>query len=318
MATQHTRDDVQLLLRVARMYYEDDRTQAEIAREIGYSRPTVSRLLTLAREMRIVKISISHPLERILAVENRLLDALPLATIRVTESNGIDPIELIGVAAAELLVETVKNGEVLAVGNGRSVAATARHVPPTQRENCTVVQTLGSMTGGLPEWGRDSPTITTHIAQQFGATAARMSVPLIMDDPALLRALMREEQIATTLALAARADIALVGVAGVRSFGAGNILADYLTPSMNRAIRDSGAVGHILDRYFDTQGTEVQTPLTDRTFSLPLSELKNIPMVIAVAAGDKKADAILWAIRGGIVDALVTDYPTAQALLHRL
>ena len=309
---------MQLLLRVARMYYEEDRTQADIAREIGYSRPTVSRMLTLAREMRIVKVSISHPLERILAVEKRLLDALPLTAIRVSEPDGGDPIESIGAAAAELLVETIKNGQVLAVGNGRSVAAAARHVPATPREDCTVVQILGSMTGGLPEWGRDSPTITTHIAQQFGATAARMSVPLIMDDPDLLRALMREERIATTLALASRADIALVGVAGVQSYGAGNILADYLTPSINRAIRESGAVGHILDRHFDAHGNEVHTPLTDRTFSLPLSALTTIPTVMAVAAGDEKAEAILTAIQGGIVDALVTDYPTAKALLHRL
>lgn len=77
-------------------------------------------------------------------------------------------------------------------------------------------------------------------------------------------------------------------------------------------------MGHILDRHFDAHGNEVHTPLTDRTFSLPLSALTTIPTVMAVAAGDEKAEAILKAIQGGIVDALVTDYPTAKALLDSL
>ncbi len=40
----------QLLANIANMYYEQHMTQAEIAREIGYSRSAVSRLLLEAHQ----------------------------------------------------------------------------------------------------------------------------------------------------------------------------------------------------------------------------------------------------------------------------
>lgn len=316
MTDEGTRNDVELLLKVARLYYEEGRTQAEIAQEVGYSRPSVSRLLALARRRGIVRILISHPLERILAIERALRKALPLKAVRVAEVPGSDVIDAIGRAGAELLVDSIVDGQVIAVGNGRSIQATAQHVPQIARVNCTIVQSLGSMPGGLPAWGRDAPTVCTRIASQLGAKAARMPVPLIVDDPALLRPLMREEKVATTLALAARADVGLVGVAGIHARGEGNILAEYLTPPVHEAIRAGGAVGHILDHHYDAVGRHVPTPLTPRTLALSLDELRRIPLVIGVAAGEGKTEAILGAIRGGILDALATDEQTAEEILE--
>ncbi|MDU0349631.1 sugar-binding transcriptional regulator [Actinomyces sp. MRS3W] len=318
MGEDSARGDVELLLRVARLYYEEHRTQAEIAREIGYSRPSVSRLLTRARNRGIVRISISHPLEHILSVEKRLREALPLKTVRVTEVDGSDIIGAIGRAGSQLLVDSISNGQVIAVGNGRTVQATAQQVPQIPRVDCTIVQLLGSIPGGVPAWGRDAPTICTRIASQLGAKVSRMPVPLIVDDPTLLRPLMREEKVATTLALAARADVALVGVAGVEAKGAGNILAEYLTADVREAIREGGAVGHILDHHYDAAGRPVPTPLTPRTLALPLEELRQIPLVIGVAGGEDKVEAIVGAVRGGILSALATDYQTALSILDSL
>lgn len=316
MTKGDSRDDVELLLRVARLYYEHSRTQAEIAREIGYSRPSVSRMLSQARRQGIVRVTISHPLERILAIERALRTALSLKAVRVAEVPGSDVIDAIGRAGAELLIDAIRDGQVIAVGNGRSIQATAQHVPQIARVNCTVVQCLGSVPGGIPAWGRDAPTVCTRIASQLGAKAARMSVPLIVDDPALLRPLMREEKVATTLALAARADVALVGVAGIHAQGPGNILAEYLTPPVQEAIRVGGAVGHILDHHYDTAGRHVLTPLSSRTLAISLDELRQIPLVIGVAAGEDKVEAIVGAVRGRILDAIVTDEQTAVAILE--
>ncbi|WP_147680605.1 sugar-binding domain-containing protein [Actinomyces ruminicola] len=177
MGEDSTRGDVELLLRVARMYYEQHLTQVEIAREVGYSRPSVSRLLARARDQGIVHITISHPLEHVLSVEKRLREALPLKAVRVAEVDGTDVIGAVGQAAAELLINSVSNGQVVAVGNGRSIQAAAQRIPQIPRVDCTIVQLLGSIPGGLPSWGRDAPTICTRIASQLGAKVARMPVP---------------------------------------------------------------------------------------------------------------------------------------------
>lgn len=312
------REDVEILLRVARMYYEQDCTQGEIAAEIGYSRPHISRLLRQARQRGIVRISIAHPLEKILAVERDLRRGLPIDTVRVAEVPGSDNLAAIGRASAELLGQCLADGQVLALGNGRSIAAMAQQLPQLARVNCTVVQLLGSISGGLPAWGRDSPTICTTVAERLGAKVSRMSVPLIVDDPAILAPLMREERVATTLALGARADVAAVGIAGTQAHGPGNILAEYLTPQVVDALRAGRAVGHILDHHYDAEGNHVLTPLSKRTLALGLDDLKQIPLVIGVAAGAEKVEAIIAAVRGRIISALVTDYETANAIRRRI
>lgn len=318
MRNQRERDDVQLLLRVARMYHQQQLTQAQIAREVGVSRPTVSRLLSRAQQRGIVKVSIAHPLERILSIEQQLKDLLHLSAIRVTESSTTDSIDAIGSVAADLLVEILRDGQVLAVGNGRSVAATARHMPEISLPHCTIVQSLGSLPGGLPAWGRDSPTLCHQLASSLGTASARMPIPLFVDDPALVQPLLREEKVATTFALAVRADVAIVGVAGIDARDEGNVMAEYLTPQIEAAIKEGRAVGHILDHHFDAEGRHVVTPLSARTLALSLDDLRSIPLVLGVASGSEKVEAIIAAVRGHILDALVTDEYTATNILERL
>ena len=57
-------DKIQKLERlaaVARLYYEEDRNQSEIAGMFGISRPMVSKLLKEAKELGVVTIRIAVP-----------------------------------------------------------------------------------------------------------------------------------------------------------------------------------------------------------------------------------------------------------------
>ena len=54
-------EDLALAVTVARRYFVDDRTKVEIATELQLSRFKVARLLELARDSGIVRISIGTP-----------------------------------------------------------------------------------------------------------------------------------------------------------------------------------------------------------------------------------------------------------------
>ena len=54
-------ENKRLLMQVAKLYYMQQLTQAEIGRKLQTSRSTVSRLLQEAREQGIVKITIEYP-----------------------------------------------------------------------------------------------------------------------------------------------------------------------------------------------------------------------------------------------------------------
>ena len=55
------KDEVVLSYRCADLYYRHDISQQEIANTLGISRPKVSRLLAMARELGIVTISLKPP-----------------------------------------------------------------------------------------------------------------------------------------------------------------------------------------------------------------------------------------------------------------
>ena len=62
----------ELLAQVASMYYEEDKTQNEIAEALGLSRIKIHRLLCDAKQQGVVKVSIDWPMKRNDALETEI------------------------------------------------------------------------------------------------------------------------------------------------------------------------------------------------------------------------------------------------------
>lgn len=89
----------------------------------------------------------------------------------------------------------------------------------------------------------------------------------------------------------------------------------YVAPSEIDPLRHSGARGDILCRFYDRNGQDISLPLHDRVVGVDLEQLRQSERVIAAAGGPTKTGPILAALRGEIIDILITDEPTALALL---
>jgi DNA-binding transcriptional regulator LsrR (DeoR family) len=74
-------------------------------------------------------------------------------------------------------------------------------------------------------------------------------------------------------------------------------------------------VGDIALRFFDADGRPIQHEICERIIGLDLAQIQNIPRVIGVAGGAEKFEVIRAALRGRLVDVLVTDDQTARRLL---
>jgi DNA-binding transcriptional regulator LsrR (DeoR family) len=74
-------------------------------------------------------------------------------------------------------------------------------------------------------------------------------------------------------------------------------------------------VGDTCCRFFDVHGRPIDGVVHDRVIAVELEQLTAIPTVIGVATGVEKAPGVRGAIRGGIVDGLITDASLALALL---
>jgi DNA-binding transcriptional regulator LsrR (DeoR family) len=182
-------------------------------------------------------------------------------------------------AAAALLPQLLTANEVLGVAWGETLAAISERLPPLEAA-IPVVQICGAIEGLEPGTG------PTALAARFAAKAGGPFHPLEAPAVANERALRRV--VKPTTAMFDKVTTALVGV-GARSDG----------------------TGHVLVHVFDRDGTIVSH---ERSIALSVRQLSRT-RVVAVAGGPTKRDAVLGALRTGLIDVLVTDPGCAKHAL---
>jgi len=105
-------EDLRLLVKVSRFYYEDGLNQDAIKDRLGLSRSKVSRLMAQAREQGVVQISVVSPAQLYLDLESRLEERFGLQEALVVESQPGDPQDAVsravGHGAAGFLVRALQ------------------------------------------------------------------------------------------------------------------------------------------------------------------------------------------------------------------
>lgn len=170
------REKLALLLKVARWYYIDDLSQDEIAARLGQSRSSVSRLLKQARERRVVRFQVGHPLERAMALEKALVDRYDIQEARVCIPNlDQSSLDVVAEGAAEVMVDRTQDATVVSVSNGTTVSAVIARMPKVNRPDCCVVQMIGVL--GKANRLADSPEVTRRLAETLDCDYRLMPAP---------------------------------------------------------------------------------------------------------------------------------------------
>lgn len=308
--------DQDLLVKAARMYYEEHRSQAEVAAALGLSRSNVSRMLTAARERGIVEVRINDPSGRDLALERSLEERFGLRDCRVADASDPDlALARTGDLGARWLVEHLQPGQRIGVSWGRTVQSVVSQVPPgTRSTDLTVVPLVGGLSS--VDSAITGEELVRDLAGRLDGRMVRLHAPAVLASAAGRDLLLAEPSIGTALEAARGATLALVGIG---SAGQGSSAAIVEIPVLDAderaAFRAAAPVGDMCARFFDAAGRAVTGPLDDRVIAVTLAELMRIPTVVGVAAGRAKHPGVLGALRTGVLDALVCDSTLARALL---
>ena len=175
------REHIQTLLTVAKRYWLEQATQAEIAAEIGYSRSMVSRLLDEARRRGIITFTVQHPLQRAVALEQDLTRTFGLACARVAMSDDDSAAHEVSRMASDLVTTYMHPDSVIALSNGRGVASVVRAMTPTRHPEATVVQAIGGTARG--NLLLDSPELCRQLAERLGCAYRVMPAPVLVSNP---------------------------------------------------------------------------------------------------------------------------------------
>jgi DNA-binding transcriptional regulator LsrR (DeoR family) len=215
--------------------------------------------------------------------------------------------------AATCLTRGLQGNEVVAVSWGTAVLAVVDALPPASLPDVRVVQLIGGL--GELEARTHGADLVRRMAQALGAKPRLIHAPGIVKDKTVRDALVMNAQVADTLELAGRADVALVGLG---TCAAGSTLladGDTLTAAEVEELKALGVVGDIALQFFDGAGRKIAHPIHERIVGTGLETIKRIPRVIGVAGGEEKAPVVRAALHGGLINVLVTDDRTASQLL---
>jgi len=306
-----------LLYRIAQAYYVDELTQREIAERFSLSRPKVSRMLQRGRDEGVIDIILIPPPGELADLERRLEKTYALQEVcLVTSSDPTSPSTVsgeLGPPGADCLLRSLRGQQTLAMSWGSTLKALIDALPTRSWPDTQVVQMLGGL--GDPTAESHGVDLTYRMAEALGAKPRPVLSPGLVPDKGVRDALLGDPHVKASLNLAAAADIAIVGI-GVPVPGSVVMQAGILTEAQVDDLRNHGAVGDVALRFIDDHGDPVDHEINDRTIALELDQIKAIPRVIGVAGGADKVSVIRAALQGNIIDLLVTDQSTAQALLQ--
>jgi deoxyribonucleoside regulator len=306
-------DDV--LRMAASLYYVDGLGQTEVANLVRVSQTKISRLLAVALERGIVRISVDQYDPRLKALEEQLCAKFHLESAAVikTAKNATREAarQTVGHFGAPYVAALFPASGVLALGGGRSVAEVVRRFRPSDRRRLTVVQAMGSIDFNISPV--DALELGRSLVALWGGEFLTLSTPAFVPDKKTREVFLASDQIKSVWQRLRKADVAVVGVGPLDQ----SVYSDrgVLAPADLAQLRESGAVGEICGRFFDASGRECTSPWRNRVISIELDYLKRIPQVIGVAAGPDRAAAVAGALRGGLLKSLLIDETGAQALV---
>lgn len=312
------REDIRLMVEVAKLYYSEHLTQEEIATRIGTSRPTVSRLLQRAEEAGVVEISVIDPYSDLSELEEGLEKTFGL-TRAVVVPTPPNPVQVninreLGRAAAAHLQRTIHRNSTVGVSWGTTLATIAAFVQRNRKIPATFVPIIGG--GGQADLHYHANSIVIELAKAFGGKYRLLHVPAVVDDAASREQLLKERAVDEVRQMAHNADVALIGL-GALTPDSTTLISGYFTEEDLANLEKENAVGDICGWFIDAQGKVVDTEVHDRVIGLPPQTLREIDVVVAVAGGPQKTAVIKGACRGGYVDVLITDEDSARRVLGR-
>lgn len=311
--------DRNYLIQIAGNYYIDGLSQQEIAVKYDISRPTVSSLLKQCREEKIVEIRIQESDNSLVtALAERLKSSFEIDSVIVVPSGDDSNITLTaaGSAAAELLASMLEDRIKIGLSWGSSLYHVVQALPVQSVVDVDVVQLAGSL--GMANPAFDGFELARSLALKLNGSCKLIQAPVVVKNPELKKLLLQERPISETMSRMKELDLALVGLSSDNPEFSSMVREGFQAVSEAQMIQAEGGVGHICGLHYDSDGRFLKIAENEKVVGIEPETLKKIPKIIAVACGSEKADAILGALRGGLVTSIVTDEHAALRMLSNL
>jgi DNA-binding transcriptional regulator LsrR (DeoR family) len=306
------------MTKIALLYHEHGVNQPTIASRLNISQARVSRMLKQAEQAGIVRTTVVIPpgvqtgLEETLEQRYGLREAVVVETVQEDDASVAHDL---GIATASYLEASLLSNEVVGISSWSAtlLAAVERMRPLSRGGADRAVQLFGGV--GNPAAEAHAARLTQRFAELTGAQPTFLLAPGIAASVAARQAFLEDRYVREALETLDQVTLALVGIGALEPSrllqSSGNIFSE----DELEALGARGAVGDICLRFFDPHGTPVDSELDQRVVGITLEQLKRVDRCVGIAGGERKYEAIRGALRGHLINVLITDRTTAERLV---
>ncbi|MCF1585984.1 sugar-binding transcriptional regulator [Tetragenococcus koreensis] len=305
-----------LLVKIAQMYYEEDKNQSQISKELNIHRSTISRLLKKSREEGIVNISINYDLAGTYTIEKELEERFELQKAVVvptaTEITSLQKVHFLGEAANRFLQTILTDDMIIGFSWGQAMAAVSESLQDIEVSNIMCIPLVGGPSGRLVS-DYHVNTITYEASKNLKGKALLIDSPAFPKTKELKSALMSDDFNQELAKYWKKISVAVFGVGSPLMKDSDRWQFFYGEDVLAKL--NGRVAGDVVSRFYDKQGQHIPNELDDRLIGINIEELKNINYRIAVAESLEKVPAIRGALLGGYANVVVTTQETAEEIL---
>ena len=309
-----TDPDISLAVRAAWLHYVGGLTQAAVAKRLGVPSVKAHRLIARAVDAGMVKVTVDGPMVDCVELEHALCRRYGLEQAQVAPDLGEDglPLRALGVAGAAFLRREIEQGGhgVIGLGHGRTLAAAVAAMPRFGAGGVRFVSLLGGLTRNYAANPHD---VMHNLAAKTGAQAFVLPVPFFANSAEDRAVVLSQPGVQDIFDMSRSAPLKMVGI-GTADESAQLVASGMIEPEEIAEITRAGGVGEMLGHFFDSRGRVLETALTARRLAVDLDSAAP-SRIFAIAGGIAKAPAIRAVLESGRLKGLITDEPTARALL---
>lgn len=307
----------EMAAKVSILYYEKNKSQNEIAKELGISRSYVSQLITYAKEIGLVTISINIDEYNLRIIKKEIdfkckFPNLKQVYIMSSETDEFTQ-DNIGKFAAPYVTDLINQSEVVGINLGISVEKTIGELESERffnSNNKKVVQIMGGFSNSNVISGAHPNELVNKLGEVLNCESYFLNCPAFVEQTTLRRDLLNEKTIKNVVDMWDEIDLTIMGI-GIMDKR--SKLYNLFNGNMLKEIKDNDVSCELNINFFKKNGDYVPL-MDDNKISISYEILKKIKKKVVICYGAHKSEAILSALKGNMIDVLITDSITINAI----
>lgn len=302
------------LASIAHDFYLSKLNIAEISKKYDLSRYLITKALEDAETRGIVKIRITQGIKHNQVLEREFQKRFGLKESFILQSyDSKDETSQAVVSFAAKQIETyLKNAKVAGVSWGATVHSVIDDFTEEEFKHLYFIQLLGQAINS----NRRKNPLAQEAAEKLHAHSLTLPSPLYVLNPKIIPVLKEEPYFKTIDKCYHNLDLLFTGLGTLQSFKVNHFLKENYGSKLFKDIPEKNVAGMIMGRPYDINGN-CFTSFEQHICGISMQDIQATPVRFCIVRNRFKSEALLGALRTGIITHLVTCDAIAQRVLQK-